>query len=117
MALVRNFTVDGTNYPEAYSRILVVRCDKESAYVFVLTYASFDDRMAGANPVWTEEHVTALDTVSFDVFPASYDFLKTLPEFAGAVDHNNPPEATPVSNPTPEVIDTTAEVIDPTLIN
>jgi hypothetical protein len=27
------------------------------------------------------------------VFPASYAFLKTLPEFAGAIDHDNPPEA------------------------
>jgi hypothetical protein len=31
--------------------------------------------------------------VSADVFPASYAFLKTLPEFAGAIDHDNPPEA------------------------
>ena len=93
MALVRDFTLDGVNYPQAYSRILVTRCDKDSAYVFVLTYASFDDRMAGANPVWTEEHATELATVSADVFPASYAFLKTLPEFAGAIDHDNPPEA------------------------
>ena len=59
MALVRDFTLDGVNYPQAYSRILVTRCDKDSAYVFVLTYASFDDRMAGANPVWTEDHAAA----------------------------------------------------------
>jgi hypothetical protein len=93
MALVRDFTLDGVNYPQAYSRILVTRCDKDSAYVFVLTYASFDDRMAGANPIWTEEHATELATVSADVVPASYAFLKTLPEFANAVDHDNPPEA------------------------
>lgn len=93
MALVRDFTLGGVNYPQAYSRILVTRCDKDSAYVFVLTYASFDDRMVGANPVWTEEHATELATVSADVFPASYAFLKTLPEFANAVDHDNPPEA------------------------
>jgi hypothetical protein len=58
----------------------------------VCTYASFDDRMAGAEPIWTEEHGTILGTVAHDVFPASYAYLKTLPEFAGAVDHENPPE-------------------------
>jgi hypothetical protein len=100
MALIRDFTVDGVNYPQAYSRILVTRCDKDSAYVYVLTYASFDDRMAGANPVWTEEHATELATVSADVFPASYAFLKTLPEFAGAIDHDNPPEAPAPEAPT-----------------
>lgn len=99
MALVRDFTAEGVQYPQAYSRILVVRCDKDSAYIYVLTYASFDDRMAGANPVWTEEHGTELATVSTDVFPASYTYLKTLPSFAGAVDHNNPPEA-----PAPELV-------------
>ena len=93
MALIRDFTVDGVNYPQAYSRILVTRCDKASAYVYVLTYASFDDRMAGANPVWTEEHATELATVSADVFPASYAFVKTQPGFENAIDHNNPPEA------------------------
>lgn len=95
MALIRDFTANGVNYPQAYSRILVTRCDKDMAYVYVLTYASFDDRMAGVNPVWTEEHGTTLATVSADVFPASYAFLKTLPDFAGAVDHDNPPEAPP----------------------
>jgi hypothetical protein len=36
--------------------------------------------------------------VAHDIFPASYEFIKTLPEFAGAIDHNNPPEA-----PAPEL--------------
>lgn len=110
MALVRNFTLDGVNYPEAYSRILQTRCDKNDAYVYVLTYASFEERMAGAEPIWTEDRGTVLQTVAHDVFPASYAFLKTLPEFANAVDHDNPPEA-------PAVIDTTAEVVSNNLVN
>ena len=100
MALIRDFTLDGVNYPQAYSRILVTRCDKQEAFVYVCTYSSFEDRMAGANPVWTEEHATELATVSADVFPASYAFLKTLPEFAGAIDHDNPPEAPAPEAPT-----------------
>lgn len=98
MALIRDFTLDGVNYPQAYSRILVTRCDKQEAFVYVCTYSSFEDRMAGANPIWTEEHATLLQTVAHDVFPASYAFLKTLPDFAGAIDHDNPPEA-----PAPEL--------------
>jgi len=116
MALVRSFTADdGTNYPEAYSRILVARCDKSNAYVYVLTYSSFDDRMAGDNPIWTEEHVTELAAVAHDVFPASYAFLKTLPEFAGAVDHDNPPESP--QGPVEEIVVHPEPVPDPSTMN
>lgn len=92
MALVRDITIEGVHYPEAYSRILVVRCDKDSAYVYVCTYSDIEARFRGDNPVWTEEPVAALGTVAHDVFPASYAFLKTQPGFENAVDHNDPPE-------------------------
>ena len=98
MALIRDFTLDGVNYPQAYSRIDATRVTSTEAGMGVLTYANYDDRAAGASPIWTDFFLTTYDTVAHDVFPASYAFLKTLPEFAGAIDHNNPPEA-----PAPEL--------------
>jgi hypothetical protein len=98
MALIRDFTLDGVNYPQAYSRIDATRVTSTEAGIGVLTYASFDDRASGTSPIWTDLFLTTYDIVAHDVFPASYAFLKTLPEFAGAIDHNNPPEA-----PAPEL--------------
>ena len=46
MALVRPITVDGTEYPTAYSRITTIRADKADAYVYVCTYA--DEAAANA---------------------------------------------------------------------
>ena len=100
MALVRDFSLDGVNYPQAYSRIDATRVTAQEAGIGVLTYATFEDRMAGEQPIWTDYFLTTYDTVAHDVFPASYGFLKTLPEFAGAVDHDNPPES-PI--PAPEL--------------
>lgn len=93
MALVRDITLEGVHYPEAYSRIDATRVTSTEAGIGVLTYASFDARMSGANPVWTEFFLTSYDTVAHDVFPASYAFLKTQPGFENAIDHNDPPEA------------------------
>lgn len=98
MALIRDFTLEGVNYPQAYSRIDATRVTATEAGIGVLTYASFDDRMAGANPIWTEFFLTTYDTVAVNVFPASYAFIKTQPGYENAIDHDNPPEA-----PAPEL--------------
>ena len=103
MALIRDFTLDGVNYPQAYSRIDATRVTAQEASIGVLTYASLDDRLAGANPVWTEFFMTTYDTVAHDVFPASYAFVKTQPGYENAIDHNNPPEAPAPEAPAPEL--------------
>lgn len=103
MALIRNFTLDGVNYPEAYSRILVARCDKLSASIYVCTYATEGSRMANEDPVWTEEHIAPIEQIGSPVFSSCYDFLKSRPGFESAIDHDN--------TPVPDVIDTTAEVV------
>jgi len=87
MALVRNFSKDGVDYPEAYSRITSIRCDKSDAYVFVCTYANEGARFAGEFPVHAEELMTTLTTLANGVFPPAYGFLKGMPGFEGAEDH------------------------------
>ena len=87
MALVRPITVDGTEYPAAYSRITTIRADKADAYVYVCTYADEAARQAEAFPIFAEEHVTSLASLSGDLFVKAYEFIKTVPGFEEAVDH------------------------------
>lgn len=87
MALIRPITVNGTEYPTAYSRIVVVRADKADAYVFVNTYADEAARHAEEAPIHQEEHVTTLASLSGDLFVKAYEFIKTCPGFEAAVDH------------------------------
>ena len=93
MALVRDFTLEGVNYPQAYSRIDVVRVTPQQVMIGILTYEDFDARMNGANSICNEVHYTTYDTVAQDVYPAAYTYVKTLPGYENAVDHDNPPEA------------------------
>ena len=87
MALVRPIEVNGTNYPQAYSRITTIRCDKADAYVYVCTYATEADRLAEAFPIYAEEHVTNMASLAGDLFPKAYEFIKTCPGFEAASDH------------------------------
>lgn len=87
MALVRPLTVNGTEYPAAYSRITTVRADKADAYVYVCTYADEAARLADAFPIYAEEHATTLTALSGDLFIKAYEFIKTCPGFEAAVDH------------------------------
>jgi hypothetical protein len=98
MALVRPITVDGTEYPAAYSRITTIRADKADAYVYVCTYANEAARHADAFPIYAEEHVTTLAALSGDLFPKAYEFIKTCPGFEAASDH---PVADPADVVTP----------------
>lgn len=112
MALIRELSKDGIVYPQAYSRIDVVRVTPQEVMVGILTYEDFDARMADANSIVNELHFTTYEVVAQDVYPSAYAFVKTLPGFEHAIDHNNPPEA-----PAPDVIDTTADVVGNDFIN
>lgn len=87
MALVRPIEVDGISYPQAYSRITTIRCDKADAYVYVCTYADEAARMAEAFPIFAEEHAASMASLAGDLFPKAYEFIKTCPGFEAAVDH------------------------------
>jgi hypothetical protein len=87
MALTRQFSKDGVDYPEAYSRITSIRCDKSDAYVFVCTYANEGARFAGEFPVHAEEFAAGLSVIEGAVFSGAYAFVKSCPGFEGAQDH------------------------------
>lgn len=86
MALQRAVEIDGVTYPEAYSRIVMVRAEKTQAYIFVNTYADAAAREREDMPVRQEEPVTDLANLVGELYAQSYAYLKTLPDFATAVD-------------------------------
>ena len=95
MALIRPLTINGTDYPAAYSRITTIRADKADAYVYVCTYENEAARAAEAFPIYAEEHATTLSSLTGDLFRKAYEFIKTCHGFEAATDHpvTDPAEA------------------------
>jgi len=93
MALIRDFSLNGVHYPQAYSRIDATRVTAKEASIGMLTYATMEERLNGLTPVWSEFFYTDYATVAANVFPASYAFVKTQPGYQNAIDHDDPPEA------------------------
>ncbi len=113
MALIRPFTHDGVDYPEAYSRITSVRGDKERVYVFVVTHPDEASRFRDDFPIGAEELWGAVSVISGDLFASAYAFVKTCPGYEEAVDHINMdvPETEPVY-PGPSPFAGTEVVVD-----
>lgn len=76
-----------TLYPEAYARVLFSRAHSDKSYICVGWYPTEAARFAGEPHVWVAEFVTDTPTLTGDYFPALYTYLKTLPQFEGAIDH------------------------------
>lgn len=73
-------------YESAYARVLQIRVHKERSFIVVEWFENEAARLAEQFAVKTQEF--ALDTQSLpgDVYTATYNYLKTLPEFEGAQD-------------------------------
>lgn len=76
----------GTTYPEAYARISFIRVDAQTAYPVVAWYENQAARERDDFPVHLFEYSTATAGLVGDIYPAAYAWLKTLPEFSGAID-------------------------------
>lgn len=99
-ALVNGEVVDvpEITYPQAYARAYAIRAFAQDSYILVTWYADEAARLANADPVKAYEFTTTTASLTGDIYPAAYAYLKTLPDFAGAIDH-------PVVDP--------AEVVEP----
>jgi hypothetical protein len=76
-----------TVYPEAYARVTLVRTLWPETHVFVSYYADAQARLDGADPVFEQNYpFDAASITNGNPYEAAYTALKTLPEFAGAVD-------------------------------
>lgn len=87
MALVHDATILDVHYPAAYTVIDTLRCDRLGAHLWVLTFADEAAKVAGDNPVRCIGFDTEVERMNGDIFAQAYGYLKTMPEFAGAIDH------------------------------
>lgn len=76
----------GTTYPESYARISFIRVDAQTAYPLVAWYENQAARERGEAPLHLFEYGTATAGLVGDIYPAAYTWLKTLPDFSGAID-------------------------------
>lgn len=78
--------VEPTVYPEAYARIFQIRVNQAMTIISVCWYATAAAYAAGEPPVKMFEYNVATSELQGDIYPAAYAYLKTLPDFAGAID-------------------------------
>jgi hypothetical protein len=78
----------GIPLADTYARITLLRCDKEQCLLQVSHYANAEARHANASPVYdrTVFAPTADLQPGTDPLAIGYAWLKTLPEYTGAVD-------------------------------
>jgi hypothetical protein len=92
MALKGNLSAEdsmvGYAFPECYARIAFTRVTKDSTFIYVLWHADEAARQNDKNPVkfWEYEVSNNLIPQVAPTLVSSYEYLKTLPIFAGWID-------------------------------
>ena len=69
-------------FPNAYHRVETVNGGKNGLYTLVTSYKSLDDMFAITNKVYA----FTPDLNGSNFIAQAYQYIKTLPEFAGAID-------------------------------
>jgi hypothetical protein len=114
ISLLAADTLVGENFPESYVKVEFVRAWKADSLIWVNFYANGTARADMKQPVKQQEFTVATSTlVGANIIAASYEWLKALPEFAGAIDVFVTPEPTNPPAP-PPVIDVPSTGIAPT---
>jgi hypothetical protein len=114
IALLAEDTLVGTNCPESYVKVEFVRAFKADSLLWVNWYANGTARADMKQPVKQREYTApTADLVGANIIAASYEWLKALPEFAGAVDVLVTPEPSVLPEP-PPVIEMPTSPVFPT---
>jgi hypothetical protein len=112
IALLAKDTLVGENFPESYVKVEFVRAFKSDSLIWVNWYANGTARADMKHPVKQKEYTAeTAHLVGANIIAASYEWLKTLPEFAGAVDVLVTPE--PSVLPVPPVIEMPTMPVSP----
>lgn len=89
MGLLKEFDMGNGLQPveNAYHRIETISGTKNSLCITVSTYASQQIAIPGTTPLMQKGHIftPGLDNPS-NFIKQGYEYLKTIPEFAGAID-------------------------------
>jgi hypothetical protein len=113
ISLLAADTFVGENFPESYVKVEFVRAFKADSLIWVNWYANGTARADLKQPVKQQEYtVSTASLVGANIIAASYEHLKTLPEFAGAVDVFVTPEPS-VPPPPPPVVDVPTSPVFP----
>ena len=97
-------TLVGFDYPASYVKVEFVRAWKADSFIWVNFYANGTARADLKQPVKQQEFtVSTASLVGANIIAASYEYLKTLPEFAGAIDVFVTPEPSVLPEPPPVV--------------
>jgi hypothetical protein len=116
ISLIAADTLVGENFPESYVKVEFVRAFKGDSLIWVNWYANGTARADLKQPVKQKEYTAeTAHLVGANIIAASYEWLKSLPEFAGAVDVFVTPEPSIPLPPPPviEVPSTMTPVIEP----
>jgi hypothetical protein len=113
ISLLAADTLVGTNCPESYVKVEFVRAFKADSLIWVNFYADGVARADMKQPVKQREYTAeTAHLVGGNIIAASYEWLKALPEFAGAVNVLVTPE--PSFVPEPPVIEMPTSPVFPT---
>jgi hypothetical protein len=115
ISLLAADTLVGEAFPESYCKVEFVRAFKGDSLIWVNWYANGTARADLKQPVKQKEYTAeTAHLVGANIIAASYEWLKALPEFAGAVDVFVTPEPSFVPEPPViEVPSTMTPVIEP----
>lgn len=80
-------TLVGTDCPESYVKIEFVRAWKSDSVIWVNWYADKEARLDLKQPVKQKEYTApTASLVGTNIIAASYEWIKALPDFTGAID-------------------------------
>jgi hypothetical protein len=104
LPLLAKDTLVGEAFPEAYCKVEFVRAFKADSLIWVNFYANGTARADMKQPVKQREYTVPTEAlVGANIIAASYEYLKSLPEFAGAVDVLVTPEPSVLPEPPPVI--------------
>lgn len=97
-------TLVGENFPESYFKVEFVRAFKSDSLIWGNWYANAQARADMKQPVKQQEFTveTGLLVDGGNIIASSYLYLKTLPEFANAIDILTTPEPSIPPAPSPD---------------
>jgi len=115
LPLLAKDTLVGEAFPESYVKVEFVRAFKGDSLIWVNFYANGTARADMKHPVKQKEYTAeTAHLVGANIIAASYEWLKALPEFAGAVDVLVTPE--PSFVPEPPVIEVPSTMMPPVVV-
>ena len=76
----------GYVFPEAYAKISQIAAYNNNSYITVVFYANAEARAEMRMQVTSKQLITETPALHGEIYKLAYEFLKTLPEFAGSID-------------------------------